>query len=61
MLTCDGCMYRKGIKCLHHKVSDMNPSRRCRFYLGKTHKPTPTRTLDEAFRLYKKVPPRPGM
>ncbi|MGD2271917.1 MAG: hypothetical protein PVI06_16055 [Desulfobacterales bacterium] len=60
MLTCDGCRYRKGAKCLHYKVSDMNPSRRCRYYLDSTYKPAVTPSLEEAFRRYKKVPPRVG-
>ncbi len=59
MLTCDECVYRKGTRCLHYKVLDMDPSRRCRFYRSRTYKRAPVRPLEEAFRLFKKVPPRP--
>ena len=58
MLTCKGCVYQKGTACLHHKALDMDPSRRCRFYRNRTYKRAPVRPLEEAFRLFKKVPPR---
>ncbi len=59
MLTCHGCVYQRGATCLHHKVLDMDPSRRCRFYRDRTDRQVPVRPLEEAFRLFKKVPPRP--
>jgi hypothetical protein len=59
MLTCNGCVYQKGTTCLHHKVLDMDPSRRCRFYRNRRYKKVPVRPLEETFRLFKKVPPRP--
>jgi hypothetical protein len=61
MLTCKGCVYQKGATCLHHKVLDMDPSRRCRFYRDRKQKRVPVRPLAEAFRLFKKAPPRPHL
>jgi hypothetical protein len=60
MLTCDACVYQRGTTCLHHKVTDMDPSRRCRFYRNRMDKRFATRPLEETFRLFKKVPPRPN-
>ena len=59
MLTCNGCIYRKGNSCAHHRISDMDPSRRCRFYRIASYKQIPILPLEEAFRLFKKAPPRP--
>jgi len=59
MLTCDECVYRKGTGCLHYKVLDMDPSRRCRFYQSTTYRQAPARSLEDTFRLFRKVPPRP--
>ncbi len=61
MLTCRGCVYQKGTICLHHKVLDMDPSRRCRFYRDRKHEKVPVRPLAEAFRLFKKAPPRTSL